>query len=81
MNSQSANKYQVHPWRVFIVYGLIVGILGLLIYRLFSLQVLGTQTWIDQAVENYTTEISDPSSRGIIYDRNGHILARNVASE
>ncbi|HEX9838963.1 MAG TPA: penicillin-binding transpeptidase domain-containing protein [Anaerolineales bacterium] len=80
MNSQSANKYQVHPWRVFIVYGLIVGILGLIIYRLFSLQVLGTQAWIDQAVENYTTVISDPSSRGIIYDRNGHILARNVAS-
>jgi penicillin-binding protein 2 len=80
MNSQSANKYQVHPWRVLIVYGLIVGILGLIIYRLFSLQVLGTQAWIDQAVENYTTELSDPSSRGIIYDRNGHILARNVAS-
>jgi len=80
MNSQSANKYQVHPWRVFIVYGLIVAMLGLLIYRLFSLQILGTQIWIDQAVENYTTEISDPASRGIIYDRNGHILARNVAS-
>ena len=80
MNSQSANKYQVHPWRVIIVYGLIVAMLGLIIYRLFSLQVLGTQTWIDQAVENYTTELSEPASRGIIYDRNGHILARNVAS-
>src|SRR5688572_9636139 len=80
MNSQSANKYQVHPWRVFVVYGLIVVTLGLIIYRLFSLQVLGTQAWIDQAVENYTTEISDPASRGIIYDRNGFILARNVAS-
>src|SRR5215216_2892065 len=80
MNSQSANKYQVHPWRVIIIYGLIVLMLGLIIYRLFSLQVLSTQTWIDQAVENYTTEISDPASRGIIYDRNGHILARNVAS-
>jgi len=80
MNSQSANKYQVHPWRVIIVYGLIAAILVPIMYRLFSLQVLGTQTWIDQAVENYTTEISDPASRGIIYDRNGHILARNVAS-
>jgi penicillin-binding protein 2 len=80
MNSQSANKYHVHPWRVFVVYGLIVAMLVLIIYRLFSLQVLGTQAWIDQAVENYTTEISDPASRGIIYDRNGHILARNVAS-
>src|SRR5688572_3983273 len=80
MNSQSANKYQVHPWRVFVVYGLIFAILGLIIYRLVALQVLDTQTWIDQAVENYTTEISDPASRGIIYDRNDQILARNVAS-
>lgn len=80
MNSQSANKYQVNRWRVIIVYGLIVAILGLLIYRLFSLQVLGTETWIEQAVENYTTQISDPASRGIIYDRNRQILARNVAS-
>jgi penicillin-binding protein 2 len=80
MNSQSANKYQVNRWRVIIVYGLIVAILVLLIYRLFSLQVLGTDTWIEQAVENYTTQISDPASRGIIYDRNRQILARNVAS-
>jgi penicillin-binding protein 2 len=80
MNSQSANKYQVNRWRVIIVYVLIVSILVLLIYRLFSLQVLGTETWIEQAVENYTTQISDPASRGIIYDRNRQILARNVAS-
>jgi penicillin-binding protein 2 len=80
MNSQSANKYEVQPWRVFVVLGLIVALLGIIVYRLFSLQVLGTQTWIDQAVENYTTQISDPALRGIIYDTNGYILARNVAS-
>jgi cell division protein FtsI/penicillin-binding protein 2 len=73
MNSQSANKYQVNRWRVIIVYGLIIAILALLIYRLFSLQVLSTETWIEQAVENYTTQISDPASRGIIYDRNRQI--------
>ena len=80
MSSQTANKYRVRPWRVLIVYGLIIAMLGLIIYRLFSLQVLGRETWEGQAVENYTTEIRDPAARGIIYDRNGHILARNAAS-
>src|SRR5574341_957975 len=80
MSSETSNKSLVQPWRVLIVYGLIIAILGLLIYRLFSLQVLSPQSWIGQAVENYTTQISDPAARGIIYDRNGYILARNVAS-
>jgi len=80
MSSQSINKFEVPLWRTLIVYGLIVAVLGGLIYRLLSLQVVEAQTWAGQAVDNYTTEISDPASRGIIYDRNGYILARNVAS-
>ena len=80
MSSQTTNRYQVQPWRVWIVYGVILGVVGILSMRLFSLQVLDRQTWADQAVDNYTTEISDPAARGIIYDRNGYILARNVAS-
>ncbi|HEX5837865.1 MAG TPA: penicillin-binding transpeptidase domain-containing protein [Anaerolineales bacterium] len=80
MSSQTANNLNVPLWRVLVVYALIVGVVGLIIWRLVSLQVLGTQTWIDQAVDNYTNEISEPAARGIIYDRNGYILARNVAS-
>ena len=34
----------------------------------------------DLAVENYTKNLSSAAPRGIIYDRNGFILARNVAS-
>src|SRR5688500_5246682 len=49
-------------------------------YRLLSLQVLGQQTWMADAVDNYQDTISDPAPRGIIYDRNGFVLARNVAS-
>ena len=45
-----------------------------------SLQVLGSQQWNDLAVENYTKKLSSAAPRGIIYDRNGSILARNVAS-
>jgi penicillin-binding protein 2 len=80
MSSQSVNQYEVPFWRTWIVYGLVVVVLSALVYRLFSLQVLEEQTWSGQAIDNYTFEISDPASRGIIYDRNGYILARNIAS-
>jgi len=80
MNSQSANKYQVPLWRVLIVYGLIIAVVGALISRLLALQVFGGQAWDEQAVENYTRTISEAAPRGIIYDRNGYILARNLAS-
>ena len=80
MSSQSVNKFEVPLWRTVIVYGLIIAVLGILVYRLLSLQVVEVQTWMEQSIDNYTTDISEPASRGIIYDRNGYILARNVAS-
>jgi penicillin-binding protein 2 len=80
MSSQTENKFQVQTWRVLVVYGIIIVVVGVLTSRLFSLQVLDMQTWMNQAVDNYKTEISDPAARGIIYDRNGYILARNIAS-
>ena len=36
--------------------------------------------WTARAIDNYTYEVSLPAPRGIIYDRNGFILARNLAS-
>jgi len=80
MNSQSVSKYEVPLWRVLLVYGVLIGVAGVLVYRLFNLQVLQSATWTVQAIDNYTLDISEPASRGIIYDRNGYILARNVAS-
>ena len=81
MSSQApGNNYQVQGWRVFLVYGVIVVVVGIILARLVSLQILSNGEWIDQAVDNYQTEISDPAPRGIIYDRNGYILARNIAS-
>jgi len=80
MNSQSANKFQVPLWRVLIVYGLLIAVVGVITSRLLTLQVFSGGSWDDQAVDNYTNTISDPAPRGIIYDRNGYILARNIAS-
>lgn len=80
MSSQTPNRYQVQTWRVFIVYAIIIAVVGGLISRLVSLQVFDGETWVNQATTNYTLRISDPASRGIIYDRWGYILARNIAS-
>jgi len=77
---QTVSRYVVPLWRVLVVYGILVAVIVVIAYRLLSLQVLDTQTWIDQSIENFTTEIKDPAPRGIIYDRNRYILARNIAS-
>ena len=80
MNSRSTEHFEPQPWRSFFIYAMIAAVIGVLVLRLVSLQLFGSGEWIDQAVENYTTEISEPAPRGIIYDRNGYILARNIAS-
>ena len=80
MNSGTTNKYQVPIWRAIVIYGLVVAVVGAIIFRLVNLQVLQKQEYVDQAVDNYTVEISEPAARGIIYDRNGYVLARNAPS-
>ena len=76
----STRNLHFETWRLFGVFAVILLVLVILLVRLLSLQVIGSQEWIDLAVENYTKDISTPAVRGIIYDRNGSILARNVAS-
>ncbi len=80
MSSEMVKKYHVPRWRVLLVYGVIIAVVGLVIYRLVSLQIFDPQTWISQSINNFELTISDPAPRGIIYDRNGYVLARNVAS-
>src|ERR1044071_5170563 len=80
MSSQTVSKYEVPLWRVLFIYALIIGVVGVMVYRLVALQVVGPQSWVNQSVDNYQETISEPAPRGIIYDRNGFVLARNVAS-
>ncbi len=80
MSSGTTNRYQVPAWRIWVVYGVMVAFVGAILFRLINLQVIAGQDWTDQAVDNYTLTIRDPAPRGIIFDRNGYILARNVAS-
>src|SRR5215208_2310008 len=80
MNSQTGNKFQVPIWRALVIYALIIGVVGLIIYRLVTLQVFDVKNWNSKAVDNFTNEISDAAPRGIIYDRHSFIIARNIAS-
>jgi len=80
MSSGTTNRYQVPTWRVLVVYGVMFAFIGAILFRLVNLQVVTGETWTNQAIDNYTLTINDPAPRGIIFDRNGYVLARNVAS-
>ena len=80
MSNQVDNKFQAQPWRLLLAYGVIALVVTTIIARLASLQIFNSKDWLEQAVENYVSEVSVPAQRGIIYDRNGYILARNIAS-
>jgi len=67
-------------WRLVSVYIIVALAFTGLLFRLINLQVIEGSAWNISAVDNYTNEVSMPAPRGIIYDRNGYILARNLAS-
>ncbi|MFZ5877967.1 MAG: penicillin-binding transpeptidase domain-containing protein [Chloroflexota bacterium] len=79
-SSTAPRSSQFETWRLLVVYAVVFAILFSLIWRLIVLQVFGGADYKSQAVENYTKAISMPSQRGIIYDRNGYVLARNIAA-
>jgi penicillin-binding protein 2 len=67
-------------WRLWLLYIAVSLTLTIFIIRLFNLQVVDYDAYRSRAVDNYTNEVSVPAPRGIIYDRNGYVLARNVAA-
>lgn len=80
MNEPRPIESFLEGWRLRVVSGLVLVLFLFYAFRLFSLQILDGESYRDQATENRTTRISDPAPRGIIYDRNGVVLAQNVPS-
>jgi len=76
----STRPRQLSNWRYLIVYVLLIAVAVVFAVRLFTLQILQGANYILQTTGNRTQDISAAPSRGIIYDRNGIILARNIAS-
>jgi penicillin-binding protein 2 len=67
-------------WRLAIIYIVMFLAFTALLFQLVNLQFLKGADYKTSAVDNYTNEVNVPAPRGIIYDRNGYILARNLAS-
>ena len=66
--------------RVLILSGIIVVIFSLLASRLWYLQVMEGEKYSDYARGNRIRLMPQPALRGIIYDRNGKVLAENRPS-
>lgn len=80
MSAPTLPRMSYEPWRAIAFYLVLAFAFGALIFRLFGYQIVEFATWKAQAEENRTRTLSVQPSRGIIYDRRGFILARNVAS-
>ena len=80
----STGSYQrparFETWRLAAIYIIVGLVFSGLLFRLLNLQVFQSSDWTKSAVDNFTHEVKVPAPRGIIYDRNGYILARNIAS-
>jgi penicillin-binding protein 2 len=66
--------------RVLFFYVILAAAVAVLSGRLFILQVTQNEVYAEQAYENRVTRVSEPAPRGIIYDRYGTPLVRNVPS-
>ena len=61
-------------------YVLIGVVLIVFVARLIQLQVIDSDELAAVAIENREAEVNLPAPRGVIFDRNGVILARNIPS-
>lgn len=80
MSVNSNRPVRFETWRINTIYIVILLAFTALLLRLINLQIFQNADFATRAIDNYTNEVSVPAPRGIIYDRYGYILARNVAS-
>lgn len=80
MTATTASKNQIRDQRILTFAAVTALIFLVFIGRLFIIQILNGEQWSAQAEENRIREISLAPSRGVIFDRNGIVLARNVPS-
>lgn len=66
--------------RIFVLMVAFIAFFGILLGRLFYLQIIKGEEYSDSFTMKIKKEISLPSTRGKIYDRNGKVLADNVLS-
>jgi penicillin-binding protein 2 len=79
MNNGSYEKPTIDLKRFRWVYLIIAVVFVYYIAQLFNYQIVRGAEYRAQAEDNRTQVISIPTDRGMIFDRNGIVLARNVA--
>ena len=71
---------RIVSWRLNVTYAAIIVLLAVFIGRLLRLQLLEGEAYRLLADENRFSRITIPAARGVIYDRNGFQLVRNIPS-
>ncbi len=77
---QPTIRNELEFWRILVFLGALGLVFLVFLARLFMLQVVQYEDWLAKSLENSTQEINTAAQRGVIYDRNGVVLAQNVAS-
>jgi penicillin-binding protein 2 len=69
---------RIPPTRLWLTYVVMAVIFLVFVSQLVRLQIQQGSTYLGYATENRITDVHIPAPRGVIYDRNGSILVRNV---
>ncbi len=81
MKREENNAYRVrvyqHATRIVITLVFFCLLVGILVFRLVQLQIIYGQSLFNKSLDNQYTFANLQAQRGLILDRNGHILANN----
>lgn len=80
MTDINLNQPHTDRWRYWALYAIIGIVMLVYVSRLFSLQIINGNEYVSLADENRRSKINLPTQRGLITDRNGYVLAKNVPS-
>lgn len=79
MNENATLQNKLELRRILVFAGILIVVFAFYLVRLFNLQIID-KSYALQANNNRTHTINTAAPRGIIYDRNGVIMAQNVPS-
>ena len=74
------NESRIFSHRVWFVFVVVFLLMGVLAYRYYELQITDYQDYATQSDRNRIQVQAIPPTRGLIYDRNGVLLADNRPS-
>ncbi|MFP3853972.1 MAG: penicillin-binding protein 2 [Anaerolineales bacterium] len=74
----SNGQSPIRPWRLWVTYAIMGILMALYAGRLYQLQIIQGDEFQAQAEDNRLDQVNIPAPRGVIYDRNGSQLVRNI---